>query len=340
VRVRFSTPFPFSILHGGLEVQAEETLKALRRRGIDAEFLDPGPTGEPFDLLHAFGPGIGVSEFVPYLEPRTKLVVSLLSGGAAYSRSKAVAKRLVTSIAQLARQRTEFAIRRSVLDGADRIVILTTWERDYAARTYGISLKKFVVIPNGVDARFFVARAAPFHEHFGMENFVLFVGSVIPRKNPLNLARALATRGLPGVFIGPAMPAFAGYAREFADVIAAASRLTWVPKMQHANPLLPSAYAAACLVCLPSTSESQPLAALEALAAGRPVIVGDRPYAMQPPLDSCVTCNPLSPTSIGNAVEQVLRGEASGRPSTVPSWDDVAADLEVVYREVVDDNQD
>jgi hypothetical protein len=53
-----------------------------------------------------------------------------------------------------------------------------------------------------------------------------------------------------------------------------------------------------------------------------------------------VTCNPLSPTSIGNAVEQVLRGEASGRPSTVPSWDDVAADLEVVYREVVDDNQD
>lgn len=336
MRIRFSTPFPYSILHGGLEVQAEETLRALRHRGIDAEFLNPGPQGEAFDLLHAFGPGIGVSDFVPYLAPTTRLVVSLISGGPAYSRARAAAKRLVTSVSRLARQRTELALRRAVLDRADRIVVLTTRERDYAARTYCIPSKKFLVVPNGVDARFFVATAAPFHEHFGTEDFVLFVGSVVPRKNPLNLARALAARGLPGVFIGPALPAFSEYAREFADFVASVSHLTWIPEMKHGDPLLPSAYASARLVCLPSTSETQPLAALEGLAAGRPVVIGNRPYAMQPPLDSCVRCNPLSPTSIGDAVEKGLRGEGTSGHSVIPTWDDVAANLEAMYLEIAD----
>lgn len=335
VRVRFMSPFPYTVLRGGLEVQAEETLLALRRRGMDAEFLDPGPRGDAFDLLHAFGPGIGISEVVPHLEPKIGLVVSLLSGSPEYSLAKTAAKRLVTSISRLAGQRTDFALRRAVLSRADRIIVLTTLERDYAVRTYGIPSGKFVVVPNGVSMRFFEATAALFHERFPVEDFALFVGSIVPRKNPLNLARVLARRGLPGVFIGPMMPAFGKYGREFADFMAQVPQLTWIAGVAHADPLLASAYAASRLVCLPSSAETQPLAALEGLAAGKPLVLGDSPYARQPPFENCMRCDPLNPASIERAVEEVLRRDDSVQPLSVLTWDEVAALLDAVYQDIV-----
>ena len=56
-------------------------------------------------------------------------------------------------------------------------------------------------------------------------------------------------------------------------------------QLNHDDPLLDSAYAAATLFCLPSQNEGQPQALLEAMAAGNRAVIADRPWANFPPFD-------------------------------------------------------
>lgn len=49
--------------------------------------------------------------------------------------------------------------------------------------------------------------------------------------------------------------------------------MTWIPRLEHDDPLLASAYAAARVFALPSWFETPGLAALEAALAGRAVVV-------------------------------------------------------------------
>ena len=49
--------------------------------------------------------------------------------------------------------------------------------------------------------------------------------------------------------------------------------VTWLGSLEHADPLLASAFHAAAVVALPSQGEVLPLSVLEALAAGTPVVM-------------------------------------------------------------------
>ena len=161
--------------------------------------------------------------------------------------------------------------RRSLLGLADAILPNSRAEGEQLARLFGADRGKVTVVPNGVDPRFAQADPSAHREAHGHGDFVLYVGRIEPRKNVLGLIRGARWARLPLVIVGDPVPGHEAYAaacRREAD----ASTL-WLPRMDHDDPRLASAYAACRVFALPSWFETPGLAALEAGLAGRPVVV-------------------------------------------------------------------
>jgi glycosyltransferase-like protein len=138
------------------------------------------------------------------------------------------------------------------------------------------------VIPNGVDA----ARFATARPVVSASPYLLSVGGIEPRKGSLDLlaAYALARRDLPGLRLvvagGETLFDYREYRAEW-DRRAAA--LDTAPEILGPVPHddLPPLTAGAAAFAFPSTKEGFGLAAMEALAAGVPVVVRDLPVLQE-----------------------------------------------------------
>jgi glycosyltransferase involved in cell wall biosynthesis len=172
-----------------------------------------------------------------------------------------------------------------------------------------------------------------FVSRYGVSDFVLCTASILARKNVLPLAEALAALSYPGVFIGHPSPTESAYVREFAAVIDANPHLYWIPGLAYDDPLLASAYRAARVFCLPSSSETQSLSALEAMACDLPVLLGDYPYARQSPFEQCLRCDPRQPGVLRAAIQGAMEDPDRYR-IPLPSlyrWPAVAARIRSLY---------
>jgi glycosyltransferase involved in cell wall biosynthesis len=138
-------------------------------------------------------------------------------------------------------------------------------------RLFGVARDRLRVVPNGVLPSIGTACGELFRERWGADAFVLSVGRIEPRKNTLGLIRAIRPLGLPLVLIGEAPAGFQRYARECRR--AGGDRVHWLGRLDHHDPLLASAHAAAKVFALPSWFETPGLAALEAALAGCAVVV-------------------------------------------------------------------
>jgi glycosyltransferase involved in cell wall biosynthesis len=161
--------------------------------------------------------------------------------------------------------------RRELFTLADAVLPNSPSEAVQLARLFGVDRCKVRVVPNGVCSSLGSSSRERFRAEFGAEPFVLTVGRIEPRKNTLALVRAVRSLGLRLVAIGQAPPGFEPYAQECRR--AGGNHVTWLGHLDHHDPLLASAYAAARVFALPSWFETPGLAALEAALAGCPVVV-------------------------------------------------------------------
>ncbi|GAA4795273.1 MSMEG_0565 family glycosyltransferase [Actinomycetospora chlora] len=139
------------------------------------------------------------------------------------------------------------------------------------------------VIGNGVDAARFARAAesgagAPWRERYG--RYVLAVGGIEPRKGTLELVEAMAALGRPEVpLLVAGGDTLFDYRPYRAEVFARAAELGVEPVVLGPvdDAALPGLVAGAAVFAFPSTKEGFGLAAMEALAAGVPLVTRDLP---------------------------------------------------------------
>ena len=267
---------------GGLQVQVRETIAALNRLGEDpshplqAQLVDPNQERlDSFDLIHVFSAINGNYRVVEAAtEMGVPVVLSpLLSPGwdrAAGFRAR-IADRLAGRLTAWNVQ-TSYAQTKRALQLAKLVIALGEAEREAIISAFLLDPAKIRVFPNGISRHFFTASPELFRHRTGITGpFVLMVGSVNPYKNQLGLVQALTDLNLPVVLIGRV----ARQDQLYLDTVLRSPWVRWLGALNHDDPLLASAYRAAAVVALPSHGEVFPLAVLESLAAGTPVVMTD-----------------------------------------------------------------
>lgn len=328
--------FPLGVLEGGLELQCLKTCQALVGAGIDARLLDYYGRDDRFDLLHLFGSTENYYDICQQAAGRWPIVISAVTGTPSAAWWRGPIWNGVSRLAAEVKLATSYSRMRSVYHLASAVICLNQLEADFLNVTYGLSRKKIRIISNGVDERNFQSDPGPFIEKYGIRDFVLYTGNIVRRKNPVNLAEALRRMNLPGLFIGRRVAAEYDYGERFAAIVESSPTLLWIDGLAHDDPLLAGAYAAAKIFCLPSTNETQSLSALEAMAAGTPILLGDYPYARQSPFELALRCDPLNISSIEMSLERIISEPDLYRHQLPDNyrWDRVAAQIATLYAEI------
>lgn len=265
---------------GGLQIQVRETVAALNRLELPppchlrVELVDPTRDRlDSYELIHVFSAINGNYRIVELArELGLPVVLSPLlspSWGRANGALARVAERLTGKLTAWHVQ-TSYAQSKRALQLADLVIALGEAERDAIMRGFQIAADKIAVLPNGISPHFFHAGEELFRRSTSIVGpFVLMVGTISPYKNQLGLAQALAEVDLPVVLIGAPTRPDRGYLQQLLRM----PHVSWLGSLEHTDPLLASAYGAAAVVALPSHGEVFPLAVLEALAAGTPVVM-------------------------------------------------------------------
>jgi glycosyltransferase involved in cell wall biosynthesis len=209
---------------------------------------------------------------------------------------------------------------RSVRRAARVLAISERTKRDLV-ELYGVSEDKVVVTPLGVDPAF-----RPGAD--GRGTYLLFVGAIQERKDPLAAAAAASSLGLPLVVVGPEKDrALAGQLR-----LAGVDVRGYVPKEELAR-----LYRGAAALVLPSRYEGFGLPVVEAMASGTPVVAAPDEALLEVAGDAAVFA---PPEELAAAVELALadrdRLVAAGLERARRfSWEETARRTLAVYRELV-----
>jgi glycosyltransferase involved in cell wall biosynthesis len=220
-------------------------------------------------------------------------------------RDRAIFKTFVPRAARLAR----------------RVIAVSERTKGDLIDLYKIDPARITVIPHGVDPAFTPGDGGP-------GEYLLYVGAIQARKDPLAAAAAASALGLPLVVAGPERePALAReLERRGADLRG------YVEKDQ----LVALYRGAACLV-LPSWYEGFGLPVLEAMASGTPVAAYPDPAVREVAGDAAVYAEP---GDLAGAVRAVFadrdRYVAAGlERARLFSWDESVRRTLDVYREVL-----
>jgi glycosyltransferase involved in cell wall biosynthesis len=319
LRVAFMGGVPASLGGGGLELQMQRTAQALQRGGVEVFAAAAEPEPRPFDVLHAFGSEPDVWHALHHWRRNpAPLVLSpvIVAAPGAQERLLRLSARL--PLASLSPRMRSLVVRR-----ADASVALTAHE---ARLLRALGARRVEVIPNGVEPP---GPDAPLPDGLP-EGYVLLLGAVSARKRQADTVRALGAAGLPVVVAGGFDGTPAERRRFEAAVVEAGARWTGEVDPPVARTLLRRARA---LVHL-SRAEGQSLAVVEALAEGTPVIATPLPanaeLAARHPAHVRLVEGEGEVAGALTALER-----ARGPAPSVPTWDDVAAALQGVYRSVL-----
>lgn len=294
---------------------------------------------------------------------RTPLPIELFSGrgNLVYSPDftvpPAFARRSVVTVHDLAfevapefapaglREYLRNAVPRQVKRASRVAVVSETTRRDLIER-YRTPESKIGIVSNGVGTEFF--GAPPLDEKqratLGIpESYLLMVGTLEPRKNHLGALRALelseSARELPLVIAGRHGWADDEIIRRIGE-LKAKGRVIWARYV--AEPLLPSLYAGAAATIYPSWYEGFGLPALEALAAGSPLVISRAPVLLEVTGGVARNADAANPEAIAEAIDRAVQNDhtEAAREARIArakqyNWDDSALAAARLLRDAV-----
>lgn len=209
----------------------------------------------------------------------------------------------------------------------------------------GIEPPRLRLVPWGVEAVAVTAeQRSEVLRRYGIERpYVLFCGTLEPRKNLAGLVEAFATVARPHgnldlVLVGPdGWNEDLGARIDRAGLAGRARPLGFVAEAdKHAL------YAGAAVFCYPSLREGFGLPLLEAMAQGTPVVTSAGTATEEVAGDAALLIDPRQPAAIADALERVLGdpalaedlAERGRRRAGAFTWERAAELTAAVYREV------
>ncbi|MHC4179244.1 MAG: glycosyltransferase [Planctomycetota bacterium] len=263
---------------GGGEVQMLALARALRSVGVTARLRRPWEDLlSGVDCLHLFG---SVPEHLSVVEAARRhnlpVVLSTIAWfqlSSYWREPRPLLGRLAACAKFMARSACPGlpSWRRRLYREVDLLLPNSQAEAEQLVRYFLVPPERIQVVPNGADERFAAADPEPFARLVGSGKFVLCAGRIEPRKNQLGLLRAMRGTGVPVVVLGDVVP---GHERYLAECRRAAGRqVRFIPRIDHHDPLLASAYAACGCLVLASWYETPGLVALEAALSGTPLVL-------------------------------------------------------------------
>ncbi|TAN32587.1 glycosyltransferase family 1 protein [bacterium] len=201
---------------------------------------------------------------------------------------------------------TRFVVPRSVLRAGVVIAVSENTARD-VVEIFGVPRSRIEVVPHGVAATFAPMSAedlAAARARLKLpERFILFVGTIEPRKNLATLLEAWAMmRDRPDLVI------VGGWGWRYEPIRERMGRLG--PRLHHLDGLdpaeLPAVYNLARVLAHPAWYEGFGLPPLEAMACGTPVVVSDRSSLPEVVADAGLTVAADDPDAWRKALEKVV----------------------------------
>lgn len=338
----FTYPAAFQNVGGG-EVQLLKTKEYLEKRGVRVDLFDAWRDRiEDYDILHIFGSVKDCLGLARVAKARgVKVAVSpvlwsslrraLHTDGSAVEKAGLAARHLTKVLFPFFP-----SSRRKLLLISDGLFPNSEAEKEHLARLFAVPKERIHPVPNGVDAAFANAEPSAFRARVGNEPFVLCVGRLEPRKNQLNLIRAMRGGGRRLVLIGSPVSGYETYdekcRREGEGFV------TFLETLKHGDPLLASAYAACGLFVLPGWFETPGLAALEAALAGAKLLVTEVGSTREYFGNRVLYLDPANVGDIRRKIEAAwnlpANGELQRHVRQSFTWEKVAEKQETLYKEL------
>ena len=224
-----------------------------------------------------------------------------------------------------------------------RILVPSNAVKTYLVEELRVPETKISVVYHGVEEGFFKSSASA---HFLVrqkyklpEKYVLFVGTLEPRKNIARLVEAYSSmpeglrREYPLVLVG----SLGWKSGEIKRALAKAPEVMVLGHVKRA--LLPQIYHGASLFAFPTLYEGFGLPLLEAMAGRLPIVTSHTGAAPEVAGDSAILVDPLSVAEIGNAMERILTnvqlssalGGAGRQRARVYTWEKTAAQTKAFF---------
>jgi glycosyltransferase involved in cell wall biosynthesis len=225
---------------------------------------------------------------------------------------------------------------RPLLARASRLVAVARFEIDHYGGLLRLPEARFVLIPNGAELpappQSVPARAS------GLQ--IASIGRLERYKGHQRVIAALphilASRPDARLWIAGSGP-YEQKLRQLADRLRVADRVTIEAVPAGADQELAARLAAVDVVVLMSEFETHPLAVLESLALGRPVVVADTSGLREIAAQGHARSVPLqsAPAVVAAAVLAEAERPTMSGPPVLPSWDDCAAAHHALYESVL-----
>jgi glycosyltransferase involved in cell wall biosynthesis len=214
----------------------------------------------------------------------------------------------------------DWSTRWSVRAARQVIAISEATKADLIAH-YHVPPERIAVVYHGIDEQFRPARpndVERVRRVVGVHGrFILFVGTLQPRKNLVRLIEAFDTIADADPEISLVLAGGRGWKMDEIDraITASRHRARILLPGHVPDPDLPALYSGAAALALPSLYEGFGLPALEAMACGTPVLVSNRGSLPEIGANAAVIVDPLDAASIASGLRQVL--DAVIRPQLV-----------------------
>jgi glycosyltransferase involved in cell wall biosynthesis len=333
MKILFNCGLPFFLAHGGHAIQIQQTMAALQGIGVEVEPLRWWDEAQTGDVIHYFF-GRMIPEQIRFAhQKKIRVVMSeLLTGQGSRSPGRLRFQRLLSrAICRLAPPSFSAAFKWDSYRLADALVALTAWEKHLMEYLFEADPARTFVVPNGVEEIFF--HSPPVERG----PWLICTAVITERKRVLELAAAAVRAQTPVWIIGRAYAENDAYAQKFLQLARAHPQWIRFEGAVTDRGELAKIYRAARGFVLLSTKESLSLSALEAAAAGCPLLLSDLPWARTTFSGGVQFCPVTGSAAVTAGALRRFYDAAPQLPAPPQpaTWPDVARQLKVIYEQVL-----